>query len=159
MNMLSKLFVMFGTALLAMAGVVRSSNPTKKHSGPVVKLVLPLNQGGETAGDILSEANPFGVQCRIIDASLVITVASGGAATADIGVAANGTTTASNIFDGVDINAAATYNPTDDSGTNGLLDTDPGVIWESSEFITGDILTGVDGAIEAVLTVWCVLGQ
>ena len=157
--MLTRLFWMFGLSLLAMAGVAVSSNPTAKHAESVVKLVLPLNQGGEAPGGILSEANPFGVQCRIIDASLVITVASGAGATADIGVAANGTTTSDLLFDGFSLNAAATLNPTDDSGDDGVLDTEGGLVWEASEFITGDVISGVDGNLEGVLTVWCVVGQ
>ena len=140
-----------GMGLLAMAGVLVSSNPAGTR---LRRLTLPIAAGGDTAGDLISVANPFGVPVMIVDWSLDITVASGGVATADFGVAANGTTTSATLADGLDINAVATYNPTDDAGAGGGKDR----LWETTEFITGDVITGTDGLVAGQLTVWCLLG-
>ena len=154
--MLKTLITLAGAFFLSLWGVLVSTNPESRTG--IRRLVLPITAGGDTAGDILSVANPFGVQVQIVGASLEITTASGGAATADFGVAANGTTTSATLFDGVDINATTTYNPTDDSGSGGVLDTENAAVWETGEFITGDILTGTDGALVGQLTLWVRLG-
>ena len=79
-----------------------------------------------TGGDVLSLANPEGVD-------LIITTEATGAATADAGVAADGTTSSDTLLDGVNIGAAAgIFDNIDDQGTNGQSV----VTWDSDEYIT-----------------------
>lgn len=70
----------------------------------VVRVNLTAATG---AGGLAAIVNPFGVRAIILEAILDVTTKSTGAATADVGVAANGTTSSDTIFDGKNIGAAA----------------------------------------------------
>lgn len=87
-----------------------------------------------TGGDVLSLANPEGVDLIIPSGGFVldITTAATGAANADAGIAADGTTTSDTLIDGVDIGSAAgVFDNGADKGTNGGP-----VKWGSSQYIT-----------------------
>lgn len=91
----------------------------------------------DTAGGILAMANPEGVDLIVTKLVLnVITVATA-ACTVDAGIAANATTSADNLIDGQDVNAAtgAFGSP---SGTNGK----PAVLWASNQYLTVSKVTG-----------------
>ena len=109
------------------------------------------------AGGLLSVANPFGVVAIITGFIIIVDTAAGGAGTANFGVAANGTTSSDTILDGVDINATGPYNHIDDAGTNGILDT-ADLVWETSEFITGSVATGIDGSFVGHYVIFAKLG-
>ena len=62
---------------------------------------------GTTGGGCLSLANPEGVDLIVTKLVIDITTVATGSATVDAGIAANGTTSADNLIDGQDVNAAA----------------------------------------------------
>lgn len=96
---------------------------------------VALVAGTTTAGgDILSLANPEGVDLIITRFIVNVTTEATGAATADFGVAANGTTTSDLLLDGVDIGtAAAIFCNFDDQGDDGQSV----LLWGSTQYITG----------------------
>lgn len=86
-----------------------------------------------TGGDVLSLANPEGVDLLITRFILNITTDATGAANIDAGVASDGTTSSDNLLDGAAV-AAGTFDnaDADDQGTNGK-----GVqAWDDDEYIT-----------------------
>lgn len=133
------------------------SAPRYKTAARLERLTVDITAGGDTGGALASIANPWGDQAIIVACTAEITTASGGAATADIGVAANGTTLSDTILDGININTTASYNHVDDAGTNGVLDS-TFLVWDSGEFITASIASGTDGAVVGTLTVWALVG-
>ena len=62
---------------------------------------------GTTAGGVLSWANPTGETIFVEDLIIDVTTKSTSAATCDIGVAANGTTSSDTIYDALDVGTAA----------------------------------------------------
>jgi hypothetical protein len=105
-----------------------------------------------TGGDMISVANPEGedllVDMVIIDVTTEVT----GAATADVGVAANGTTSSDNLLDALNIGAAAgTFNNSDDQGTNGKVVQK----WGASQYITGSASADSTGLVgKAYIRYW-----
>lgn len=86
-----------------------------------------------TGGAIASVANPEGVPVLITRALLYRTTKSTGAANADIGIAADGTTSNDTLLDGVDIGAAEGLEDNiKNKGTNGLERK----LWGTTEFLT-----------------------
>lgn len=88
-----------------------------------------------TGGDVLAVANPEGADLIITRFLLDVTTPATGAATANAGVAANGTTSSDTLLDGVDIGtAAALFDNADatDQGTNGKASRK----WGSTQYIT-----------------------
>lgn len=86
-----------------------------------------------TGGDVLSLPNPEGADLIITRFILNITTEATGSATADAGVAADGTTSSDTLLDGVNIGAAAAiFDNIDDQGTNGQSV----LLWGSSQYIT-----------------------
>ena len=86
-----------------------------------------------TGGGIASVANPEGVPILIMRALLHRTTKSTGAATADIGIAANGATSNKTLLDAVDI--AAVENLEDNIKNKGATGLERR-IWAASEFLT-----------------------
>jgi len=86
-----------------------------------------------TGGDVLSLANPEGVDLLITRFILHVTTDADGAANLDAGVASDGTTSSDNLLDGATL-AAGTFDnaDADDQGTNGK-----GVqAWDDDEYVT-----------------------
>lgn len=86
-----------------------------------------------TGGAIAAVANPEGVPLIITRCVLNRTTKSTGAANADIGVAANATTSADNLLDGVDIGAAENA---EDNITNKGSNGKSVKRWAASEYVT-----------------------
>lgn len=87
----------------------------------------------DTAGGVLSLANPEGVDLIITRLILKLTTASTGAATVDGGIAADGETSSDTLIDGLDVNAAAgVFDNIDDQGTNGQSV----LAWSASQYLT-----------------------
>lgn len=87
----------------------------------------------ETAGGVLSLANPEGVTLIIRDLVLDVTTKATAACTLDAGIAANGTTLNDTLIDGVDVGTAAgTFDSQKDAGTNGAGSRR----WGATEFLT-----------------------
>ena len=99
--------------------------------GPIALTAL------DTAGGVLSLANPEGCDLIVTKVILNTTHVATSACTVDAGIAANGTTSADNLIDGQDVNAAvgAFGSP---SGTDGL----PAKKWGTSEYLTVSMKTG-----------------
>lgn len=85
-------------------------------------------------GDILSLANPEGVDLIITRFIVNVTTPATGAANADFGIAADGETSSDTLLDGQDIGtAAAIFDNVDDQGTNGQSV----LLWGSGQYLTG----------------------
>lgn len=137
----------------------------KDSSGNIVfsgqggaKGVVTIRQaitGYTSTGVKFGIANPFGQTVVIQEAVLVVTTAATGAATVDIGVAANATTASDTLIDGKDVNAATgAFNNViaAQAGTNGRIER----TWASGEYVTlngasGD-LTGLVGYLRLTIT-------
>ena len=86
-----------------------------------------------SGGDAISLANPFGERAIIDDVFLDVTTPATGAATMDVGVAADGTTSSDTLLDAADVGTAAIIaNNVDHKGVNG----GKGRAWSASQFIT-----------------------
>lgn len=87
-----------------------------------------------TAGGVLSVANPEGRTLIIFRVILDITTPSSGAATVDVGVAANGSTSSDTLIDGASVaTAAKLLDNVNDAGTNGKARQ----TWSSTQYVTG----------------------
>ena len=100
----------------------------------------------DTAGGILAWQNPESNPIIVVRIVVDRTTKSTAACTADFGSAANGTTSADNLIDGLDVNAAeAAEDNIEDKGTNGKarqrLDAKAG----TTDYITGSKATGAAG--------------
>lgn len=85
----------------------------------------------DTAGGVLSLANPEGVNLIVTKLVLNVTTVATGACTVDAGIAANGTTLNDTLIDGADVNAAVGSFGSP-SGTHGV----PAVLWGSDKYLT-----------------------
>jgi hypothetical protein len=104
----------------------------------------------DTAGGVISIANPEGVEILITEVLLIVSTKSTGACTVNFGVAANGTTSSDTIIDGVDVGAAAgRFDNINDKGGNGGRDR----ALASTEFITGSMATGAAAGLAGQLVV------
>ena len=135
-----------------MANPLYGQNKADDHVDYQPKIVkVPINGGAavtattHAAGDHgLSWANPEGEDIIVEGIILDVTTAATGSATIDIGIAANGTTGADTLLDGVDIGTAAIFAT---SGVNGGTN---GKMWQpmtSSQFITGDASASIAGLV------------
>lgn len=99
---------------------------------------------GTTAGGALRIANPEGVDLIVTRVILDITTPATGAATMDVGIAANGTTSSDTLFDGVDVGtASAIFDNIDDQGTNGQSV----LRWGSTQYLTGTASATLAGLV------------
>lgn len=99
---------------------------------------------GTSGGGMLSLANPEGATLFITEVVFDITTEATGAATADVGVAANGTTSSDTLMDGVDVGAAAIVaNNHKHAGTNGMSI----VKWTSSQYVTATASATLAGLV------------
>lgn len=116
---------------------------------------VPLAVTGASAGVFASAANPFGYDVSIVNAKLVINTQAGLAGAVDAGVAANGSTIADNLIDGLSVNGItgwAAGNAYDTRGTNGLA----GRLWGTSQFLNVGVGSGNPTGLVGVLWVECV---
>ena len=103
-----------------------AAHPAYNSGGGVIEYDVPLTAAtATTAGGVVALANPFGVDLIIISAQLDIqTAATTNTNTVSIGVAANGTTSATNLF-----NATA--------AAQGITGTTTPRKWTSGQYVTG----------------------
>lgn len=93
----------------------------------------------DTAGGVLSVANPEGASLIVTRLILDVTTKSTAACTVDAGIAANGTTSADNLLDGLDVGTAAgVFDNTENGGTNGK----GAKKWGASEYLTASMASG-----------------
>lgn len=110
----------------AVVGIEGGPSERRWHKRSMLKVKLGVAAGG---GGVAAVANPFGR--RVLIGRVFLDVTTGVAQTADIGVAANGTTSSDTLLDGVSI-ATGIYDNADNKGTNGLY----GVAWSATQFVT-----------------------
>ena len=135
------------------------SEVVKHFAGPAVSGVsyLPIKvakvalaaEASPTAGGVFSWQNPESVSV-LTGVILDVTTSATGAATADVGKAANATSSSDTLLDGVDVGTAAgTFSSTDsgDSGTNGkafqTLDPKDG----TNDYMTGTASADSSGVV------------
>lgn len=110
--------------------ITRAAVPQVTSPVKVASAALAAATG---AGGILAWANPEGATIIVLDVVFDITTQATGAANADVGVAANGSTSSDTIMDGVDVGTAPIVaNNQNNAGTNGGR----GRKMTSSQFIT-----------------------
>ena len=107
-----------------------------------------------TGGDCISWANPSGETIMIKNVIIDITTATSGAATLDVGVAANGTTSSETLIDDLDVGSAAIVGTAlIDGGTAGQGFRK----CTSSQYVTGTpsaTVTGQVGNYEIEWKIW-----
>jgi hypothetical protein len=110
-------------------------NTFYKQDGTITYKGSILDVTTTSGGDIISWANPTGETIMVTDLIIDITTPATGAANADIGIAADGTTTDADIYDEIDIGTAAILvnATTGNGGTDGKLARK----MTSTEYITG----------------------
>lgn len=87
----------------------------------------------DTAGGVLSLANPEGVDLIVTRLILDVTTKSSAACTVDAGIAADGTTSNDTLIDGLDVGTAAILaDNIENQGSNGVAAKK----WSSSQYLT-----------------------
>lgn len=121
------------------AGNVVAVYPTAVYGTYMVKLSVAGTSS--SSGVFASLANPFGANAIILGRVLNATTQSTGAATVDIGVAADATTSSDTLMDGQSV---ATAGALQANGTNGL----PYRAWSTTQFVNVAEASGdVDGLV------------
>jgi hypothetical protein len=107
-----------------------------------------------TGGDSISWANPTGEVILVEDIIIDVTTQATGAATMDVGVAADGTTTSDTLIDGIDVGSAAIVGSAiTDGGSSGQANRK----MTSSQYITGTpsaTLAGLVGTYGIKYRIW-----
>lgn len=96
-----------------------------------------------SATQALALANPEGRDLYVRRVILVVGTASSGAATLDIGIAANGTTSADNLLDGITTTPAGVTDNLTAPGTNGKA----GRKWGATEYLTATASATLAGLV------------
>ena len=95
----------------------------------------------DTAGGVLSVANPLGASLQVTRVIINTTTETDGACTLDTGIAAGATTLSDTLLDANDLSTSAkNFDSADetDSGTNGKASR----LWGASEFVTSSVASG-----------------
>ena len=108
-----------------------------------VKCAKVALAAADTAGGILAWQNPETTAILVLRILIDVTTAATAACTADFGAAANATTSADNLLDGLDVNTATSlFDNVSDGGTSGKarqrLDAKGG----ATDYVTGSKATG-----------------
>lgn len=97
----------------------------------VQRLSIPVVSGNPST-PVASLLNPWGMPVYITRALLVVDTVATAACTVDVGVAADASTSADNLIDGKDVNAATGYfDNLIAPGSNGLA----GKVWTASQYV------------------------
>lgn len=126
------------------------------NEGPGVRIIKGALVAitATTGGGLLSVINPTGKTCMIERMIVDITTPVTAATTADIGVAANGTTSSDTLIDACALNAATTKDNTVNGGTNGK----GAAKWTSGQYVTGTtsaaLTTGFVGTFAIHYRLW-----
>lgn len=102
-------------------------------------------------GGVLKVPNPEGVELFVTRLVLNITTKSTGAATVDAGIDDDGTTSADNLIDGLNVNAAAgVFDNIENGGTSGLAT----VKWPASGVLVISASATVAGMVGSAYIEW-----
>lgn len=121
----------------------------KSTTGIVEFVEVAIPAQGAVTGVFSSTANPFGVDVIIVNRVLRVTTQSSGAATVDIGVAADATTSNDGLIDGASVASAGLVSA---NGSNGSSYQ----VWGASQFLniaeaSGDVTALVGSLYVAVV--------
>lgn len=98
-------------------------------------LEIPLTGNALFAGgEIAAVANPEGVPLIIVDVKLYVDTPSDGAANINVGIAADGSTSATDLINALAINGAITGKAY--HGMTALAAKDEAVVWAAAKYIT-----------------------
>ncbi len=132
------------TENLAVTGDVAVTGELTFAGDQVSRTTVETLADADTAGGVLAWVNPIAGNVLVQNIVVITTTKSTGASTVDAGVAADGTTSADNLLDGVDTGTAAgTFGTADSAGTNGLT----GVVMASGEYVTISKASGACAAL------------
>ena len=92
---------------------------------------------------MIAEENTYGTDLVILRVVLQVTTGTSGACTLDIGVAADGTTTADTLIDGLDVGDAGVFDNIADKGSSGTSR----LKWGSGTFVNASKKTGAAAGI------------
>lgn len=97
-----------------------------------VRMYKVALSASDAAGGVAAIANPEGVEVIVTRVVIDVNTQSTGACTVDAGIAANATTLADTLIDGLSVAAAGTFDNISDAGTNGKARA----AWGASQFLT-----------------------
>lgn len=106
----------------------------------------------DSAGGIISLANPFGEEIVVTDVFIDVTTAASGSCTVDVGIAADGTTLNDTLLDGINPGAGGAsriFNLVKDSGTNGVGAS----AWATNKFFTASKASGAASGLVGRYTI------
>ncbi len=86
----------------------------------------------DAAGGVAAIANPEGAAVIVTRLALDVTASSTGACTVDAGIAANATTSADGLIDGLSVAATGVFDNVSDAGTNGRARAK----WGAGQYLT-----------------------
>lgn len=134
--------VVGGTATTATLGVATAGGLSLSATSTTPRTYqVAITGGTTTASATFALANPFAGGALITKVEVLVTTASTGAATVDIGVGASATTGSDIILDGLALNGTSandvysSLNATDD-GTNGAMLQGRSTYWGPTQFVT-----------------------
>lgn len=118
------------------------NNPQYIGGGGVIEHEVTLTAATDTtAGAVAAVVNPLGVDLIITQVIVRTTAPSAGAATVDVGVAANGSTAGDTLIDGLSVATAPIVSST--PGTNGAVPR----VWGASQFVTATASATLAGMV------------
>jgi hypothetical protein len=128
------------------AGTVKALFKTASGIAEFYELVIPAQ--GAVTGVFASVLNPWGVDVLVMNRALRVTTQSSGAATVDIGIAADATTSNDGLIDGQSVASAGLVTA---NGTNGSSYQ----VWGSTSYLniaeaSGDV-SGLVGSLYVVV--------
>ena len=97
----------------------------------------------DAEGGVFSVENTFGTDLVVLRLVLQITTGTSGACTLDIGVETDGSSTADDLIDGVDVSDAGVFDNIADKGSNGSSRAR----WASGSFVNASMKTGAAAGI------------
>lgn len=122
------------------------STSTGDNRAPVYVVRQRVTGTAASTGVFAAIQNPHNRRLIITNRYFVADTQSTGASTLDIGVAANATTSADNLIDGV---SAATAGVLQAAGTNGAS----GRVWEATQFVTVAEASGDVAGLVGILVI------
>lgn len=139
------------TAGRALAGSLRINGGSERNE---VFVKVPL-AAVDTAGGLFAWKNPEAGAILVTRVILDVTTKATGACTADVGTAANGTTSNDGLIDGVDVGTAAgVFDNLGTGGTNGKARQR----LAAGSYVTGSVATGASaGIVGSALIAYVVL--
>lgn len=124
------------TPTISGGNVIEGAHPRIRRASVALAAV-------DTAGGLFAWQNPEDQAILVRRVTVDVTTPATGAATVDIGSAANGTTSSNNLIDGLDVGAAAgLFDNIDDQGVGGAASARLAANGGATDWLTGSMATG-----------------